>query len=249
MSTEAEPIKAQMNILKTFRENNATFYQAEFNGFPITIVQSGVGRDNATVATGRLLKLFKIHLIISTGFAGGLQQEIKIGDLIIAKNALYTKLIEHKEAVFKLPCEPSFVRLAMDICNEKGLPVYEGDIVTVDEIIAQSKGKMSLGKNFSALAVDMETAFIGQAALNAGIPFVSVRSISDDVTDDIVVDYKRFVDEGGNIKFLSALTQILNIVPHALHLKRMHKQAKVAASTLAVFLPHFITNLYNQILF
>lgn len=249
MSTEVAPIKAQMNILKTFREDSATFYQAEFNGFPITIVQTGVGRDKATTATRRLLKLFKIHFVISTGFAGGLQKEINIGDLIISKNALYTKHVEHKEAVFKLPCDATFIRLAMDIGNEKGLKIHEGDVLTVDEMIAQSRVKMLLGENSSALAVDMETAFVGQIASNASIPFVSVRTISDDVKDDILVDYKRFVDEGGNVKIRSALLQALNIVPHALYLRRMHKKAKIAAGTLAVFLPHFITSIYNQILF
>jgi adenosylhomocysteine nucleosidase len=249
MSTEVEPIKAQMNILKKFCEDSATFYQAEFHGFPITIVQTGVGRDKATAATRRLLQLFKINLVITTGFAGGLREEIKIGDVVIAKNALYIKHVEPAEVVFKLSCDASYVRVALDIGNEKGLRVHEGDTVTVDELIAQSKAKMFLGNNFSALAVDMETAFVGQVASGAGIPFVSVRTISDDVKDDIVVDYKRFVDEGGNVRIRSALTQILHIVPHALHLRRMHKQARIAAGTLAVFLPHFITSSYNQILF
>ena len=265
MSSEVKPIKAQMNVLKTFCEGSATFYQAELNGFPITIVQSGIGRDKAATATGRLLQLFKIHLVISAGFAGGLQKKINIGDLIIAKNVLYTKHSEHQthesnpplppfskggqgglKAVSNLPCEPSFVRLAMDIANEEGLKIHVGDIVTVDEMIAQSKTKMFLGENFSALAVDMETAFVGQVASNAGIPCVSVRSISDDVADDIVVDFRRFVDDAGNVKFRSALSQILNVVPHIVHLRQLYKQAKIAASTLAVFLPHFITSLYNQ---
>ncbi len=264
MSSEVEPIKAQMNVLKTFCEESATFYQAEFNGFPITIVQSGIGRDKAVAATGRLLQLFKIHLVISAGFAGGLQKKINIGDLIIAKNVLYTKHSEHQtqqserrgelKAVSNtfaslsasLACEPSFVRLAMDIGNEEGLKMHVGNIVTVDEMIAQSKTKMFLGENFSALAVDMETAFVGQVASNAGIPCISVRSISDDVADDIVVDFRRFVDDAGNVKFRFALSQILNIVPHIVHLRQLYKQAKIAASTLAVFLPHFITSLYNQ---
>ncbi|HLG30659.1 MAG TPA: 5'-methylthioadenosine/S-adenosylhomocysteine nucleosidase, partial [Candidatus Brocadiales bacterium] len=219
MSSEVEPIKAQMNVLKTFCEESATFYQAEFNGFPITIVQSGIGRDKAAAATGRLLQLFKIQLVISAGFAGGLQKKINIGDLIIAKNVLYTKHVEHQtqqserpgelKAVSSLPCEPSFVRLAMDIANEEGLKIHVGDIVTVDEMIAQSKTKTLLGEKTSALAVDMETAFVGQVASNAGIPCVSVRSISDDVADDIVVDFRRFVDDAGNVKFRFALAQIL----------------------------------------
>lgn len=250
MSSEVRPIRAQMNILKTFCEESATFYQAEFNGFPITIVQSGIGRNKATAAIGRLLQLFKIHLIISAGFAGGLQPEVNIGDLVIAKNALYIKLAEHKEgghgAVTHLPCEPSFVKLAMKIGNEEGLKMHMGDIITVDEMIAQSKMKKSLGKNFSALAVDMETAFIGQVASNAGIPFVSVRSISDDVKDDIVVDFRHFVDDAGNVRFRTALSHINHIVPHIFQLIRLHKQAKIAASMLAVFLPHFITSLYNH---
>lgn len=253
MSMEVELIKAQMNILKTFSEGSATFYQAEFNGLPITIVQSGVGGEKATAATGCLLKLFKIDLVISTGFAGGLRQGIKIGDLIIAKNALYTKHTELAAGALKevseLPCESTFVRSAMDIGNEKGLKIHEGNIVTVDELVAQSKAKMFLGKNCSALAVDMETAFVGQAASSAGVPFVAIRSISDDVADDIVLDYKRFVDERGNVKLRSAVSQIFHIVPRFIYVKRMHRKAKAASNTLAAFLPHFINSLYSQVLF
>ncbi|HHT9127046.1 MAG TPA: 5'-methylthioadenosine/S-adenosylhomocysteine nucleosidase [Candidatus Brocadiia bacterium] len=265
MSSEVEPIKAQMNVLKTFSEESATFYQAEFNGFPITIVQSGIGMSKAVTVTKRLLQLFKIHLIISAGFAGGLQERINVGDLIIAKNVLYAKhtcierpagatrrvapTSEGLKVISNLPCESSFVRLARDIGNEEGLKIHVGDIITVDEMIAQSKTKMSLGENLSALAVDMETAFIGQVASDAGIPFVSVRSISDDVNDDIVVDFKHFVDDAGNVKFRSVVSQISKVLPHIVQLRQMHKQAKIAATTLAAFLPHFITSLYNQIVF
>jgi hypothetical protein len=48
-----------------------------------------------------------------------------------------------------------------------------------------------LHRTFDALAVEMETAAVAQAAVAHRLPWVAVRAISDTADDDLALDYGR----------------------------------------------------------
>ncbi len=70
MRQELGPIMAHMHVSKKFNVNETLFCQADMNGLPVTLVQTGIGRKNAIAATNHLLQSFKIKLLISYGVAG-----------------------------------------------------------------------------------------------------------------------------------------------------------------------------------
>ena len=65
LSQEVASLKSQVNILKKIRYANAVFYQAEFCGFPVTLVQTGVGK-NVSEAIHQLSTYFRIQLMVSS---------------------------------------------------------------------------------------------------------------------------------------------------------------------------------------
>ena len=97
--------------------------------------------------------------LISAGFAGALNDQLQLGDLLLAKNFSTLRLEEN----FSLST----------------LPIHIADLLTVPALIDSSKERHKLALTSGAVAVDMETEFIARACAAHAIPVLSLRVISD----------------------------------------------------------------------
>src|SRR5262249_46164613 len=102
-------------------------------------------------------------LLISAGFAGALNHELQINDLLVAKNF---STIDLKQA--HLLFSP--------------LVTHPIDLLTVRAVIDSSEERERIARESGASAVDMETEFIAQACATHGIPLLSLRVITDTPT-------------------------------------------------------------------
>ncbi|KAB2831947.1 MAG: hypothetical protein F9K48_11400, partial [Candidatus Brocadia sp.] len=189
LSQEVACLKPHVNILKKIRCAHAIFYQAEFCGFPITLVQAGVGK-NVSEIIHQLSKYFSIQFMISSGFAGSVNPLVGVGDLVIGKHVLSSLREVSEEDICigsTLPCDASAVELAVKLSSTDSLRFHCGDVLSVDKIIRQSSLKKHIGKQTSAIAVDMESFAIAERANAMGIPFIVVRAISDGVDEDMKI--------------------------------------------------------------
>ena len=249
LSQEIGSLKPQVNILKKIRHAHAIFYQSEFYGFPITLVQTGMGKNMSEIVQ-YLSKCFRIQLIISSGFAGSVSPAVGIGDLIIGKRVLYSsgEIFGGEVKIDStLSCNTSFVDLAVKLCSTSNFQSHCGDVLTVNKVIRQSATKKQIGKQTSAIAIDMESFTIAERANAMGIPFVIVRAISDGIDEDLEIQ-ENMVTKSGNVNIPATARHLLTRPYHIPYLNRLRKQAKLATSTLSAFLPNFITQTYNSLL-
>jgi len=97
--------------------------------------------------------------LISAGFAGALNDQLQLGDLLLAKNFSTLRLEEN----FSLST----------------LPIHIADLLTVPALIDSSEERNKLALTSGAVAVDMETEFIARGCAAHAIPVLSLRVISD----------------------------------------------------------------------
>lgn len=249
LSQEVASLKPHVNILKKIRYAHAVFYQAEFCGFPITLVQTGVGKKVSDIIH-QLSKYFRIQFMISSGFAGSVNPRVGVGDLVIGKHVL-SSLSEVSEKEVRidatLPCDASAVELAVKLGSTDSLQWHCGDILSVDKIIRQSSLKKHIGIQTSAIAVDMESFAIAERANAMGIPFVVVRAISDGADEDMEI-CENMVTQGGRVNISATARYLLNKPQRIPYLNRLRKQTRLAANTLSAFFPNFIAQIYNSLL-
>ena len=249
LSQEMASLKSQVNILKKIRYAHAIFYQSEFYGFPITLVQMGIGKNVSNIIQ-HLSKCFRIQLMVSSGFAGSINSEVGVGDLIIGRHVLHSSQ-EVFEGEIKidstLSCHASFVELAVKLCSTSNFRYHCGDVLTVSRVIRQSSTKKHLGDQTSAIAVDMESFAIAERANAMGIPFVIIRAISDGADEDMEIQ-EGMVTKRGNINIPATARHLLTKPHHIPYLNRLRKQTKLATNTLSAFFPNFITQTYNSLL-
>ncbi len=249
LSQEMAALKPRVNIIKKIKYAHATFYQSEFCGFPLTLVQTGVG-GNVSEIIHYLSKCFRLQLMVSSGFAGSINQAVGVGDLVIGKNVLYSSQEELEGEIridSMLSCDASVVALADTLRRNDAFTYHCGDILTVDKIVRQSSVKKYIGSQTSAIAVDMESFAIAECANALGVPFVVARAISDGIDEDLEIG-ENMVTEGGNINIPATARHVL-MKPHRIpYLSRLRKQTKSAVNTLSAFFPNFITQIYNSLL-
>ncbi|OHB99743.1 MAG: hypothetical protein A3G70_04860 [Planctomycetes bacterium RIFCSPLOWO2_12_FULL_39_13] len=249
LSQELASLKPKVNILKKIRHAHATFYQSEFCGFPITLVQTGIGK-NVSAVIQYLSKCFRIQLMVSSGFAGSVNSDVCVGDLIIGKHVLHSsqKVFEGNIQIDStLSCDASIVDLAVRLSRTDTFKSHCGDVLSVSKIVSQASTKKHIGNQTSAIAIDMESFAIAERANSLGIPFVVIRTISDGIEEDIEIN-ENMVTEGGNVNIPATARHLLNKPHHILYLNRLRKQTKLATNTLSAFFPNFITQIYNSLL-
>jgi len=146
---------------KSKRRNNAiTTIAGKIDNHMIEIFHTGVGGKICRQRIARFLEDRKLDCLISAGFAGALNDQLRVGDLLLAKNF-------------------STVELSGTPNSLANLPVHIANLLTVPSMIDSSEERNRIAQTTGAVAVDMETEFIARSCAEYGVPLVSLRVISD----------------------------------------------------------------------
>ena len=166
----------------------------------ISLVQSGVGGDRASAAARTALQ-GGADALMSWGVAGGLQRTLVPGDVVLPAAV---RAADGRRIV----TEPAWrERLAHLLQRE--FAVHQGDLLSVDQILATPQAKAHAAMDSGAIAVDMESAAIGEVAAAAGRPFIVLRVIIDGATDTLA-DVEGLMDQAGNRDAAAVLRSACN---------------------------------------
>ena len=241
---EISPLVACMNVSKKFNIDEIPFYQGDLNGRLLTLVQGGIGRKNAIKAASSLLESASVDLLISAGVAGGIRHGLNVGDLVVAENVGYSKQSDFDCEKLQLEsdfvCKKEIVRLARQCSKDLESKLHFGNLLTVDKVISQASTKRKIGEHDSFLAVEMESAAVAEVAYEKGVAFAAIRSISDDIEDDLHLDYDNIISDEGKVKVTSIALGVLKNPQSLALLSRLNKQTKTAAKSLAYFMSKLI---------
>ena len=241
---EISPLVSCMNVSKKFNIDEIPFYQGDLNGRPLTLVQGGIGRENAIKAASSLLESTRVDLLISAGVAGGIRHGLNVGDLVVAENVGYSKQsdfdCEKVQLESDFVCKKEIVRLARQCSKDLEPKLHFGNLLTVDKVISQASTKRKIGEHDSFLAVEMESAAVAEVACEKGVAFAAIRSISDDIEDDLHLDYDNIISDEGKVKVTSIALGVLKNPQSLALLSRLNKQTKTAAKSLAYFMSKLI---------
>lgn len=144
--------------------NGVRTIRGKIDGHAIEVLHTGVGENVCRQRIANFLQDQQFDYLISAGFAGALNNQLQVGDLLLAKNF-------------------STVNLSDTCASLSGLPIYIADILTVPALIDSPEERDKLALTSGAGAADMETEFIAQACAKLGVPLLSLRVISDTPRD------------------------------------------------------------------
>jgi adenosylhomocysteine nucleosidase len=131
----------------------------------------GPGPERAGAAAARLAR-DGAGLLISFGICGGLDPELRPGDLLLADTVLAGDGARH-------PASTERRRLLEARLSGLSLRIATGPLLGQDRPLAGAADKAARFAATSARAVDMESFWVARAAQAAGLPFLVVRAIAD----------------------------------------------------------------------
>lgn len=182
--------EAEIDHIDTF--GGVDFNVGTLSGKPVVIAQAGIGKILSAAGTTAMLNRYPISSVLFTGIAGGVGDDTKVLDVVIA-----TKLVQHdygqitndgfewsegydgEEGYY--PCDAGLVKLAYDaaVVVVGGDHVFQGVVASGDQFVASEKYVKKLQENHNALACEMEGASIALVCERYDVPFVVIRTMSD----------------------------------------------------------------------
>ena len=201
-----EEMKELKNIMvesEKIRIFNLDFYKGKINNKNYVLVKCGVGKVNAARTTQMLIDNFNIESIINVGVAGGLNNNINIGDIVIGE-----KLVQHDFDITAFGYEKGYIsetgkffesnRNLIERCKKikiENVQIILGTIASGDIFCTDIKMKEKIGSEFNSDCVEMEGASIAQTSYLCNIPFLVIRAISDIPNGKNQIDYEQFVEK------------------------------------------------------
>jgi adenosylhomocysteine nucleosidase len=126
----------------------------------VEVLHTGVGE---TICRERLAKFLHdqpVEFLISAGFAGGINNELRVNDLLVAENFSTFDLKQLRSAL-------------------SGFSVRSGHLLTLRTPVHSREDRQRIARESGAAAVDMETEIIAEACAAREIPLLSLRVITD----------------------------------------------------------------------
>lgn len=149
----------------------------------------GIGKVNIAMATQLLIDRYAPDCVLNAGVAGSMVQELEPGDLVrvtefyqhdmdttgIGDPIGFVSTVERVE----FPC--AFAEESGEILRALGAKFTEGSVASGDWFVTESDRARWICDTFHPTLCEMEGCAIAQVCCRAGIPFVSVKAVSDRV--------------------------------------------------------------------
>jgi len=208
MPEEIAPILKKVKQYKTIEYADNQYYETNYKGVDLVIAYSKIGKVFSTLTASTMIQHFNCDRLLFSGVAGGINPELKIGDLIVAN-----KLSQHDlditafghpmgfvpgGSVF-VEADKDLIALSKKVASELGKSVREGTIATGDQFVHDSTIKENIVKYFNADALEMEGASVAVVCKSLNIPFFILRAISDTADTDASFSFDEFMESSAII--------------------------------------------------
>lgn len=203
------------------RSRTREIYELTLGGHRVVLMVGGAGNENSYRAAQYLARSYPLRGLVSVGFAGGLSAGVGAGDVIAA-----SKVADIASKRWFL-CDSALLPARCDL---------QGDLVAANEVVSTAAEKRALGAEWHAVAVDMESAGVAGAALEAGLPFHALKCITDSVEQSLAIDFNRCRSEDKDFSLWAVVWQGLTTFQGVGDLVRLAWNSRRAASALAAAL-------------
>jgi DeoD family purine-nucleoside phosphorylase len=169
-------------------------YTGEFEGRPVSVQATGMGCPSAAIVVEELVQL-GVKRMLRVGTCGGLQPDLRLGDLIVALSAIPADatarhLVGADQHVPTASWE--LVHGAVHVAKDIGQSMRLGPIVSSDLFYNPDDGQYERWSSRGVLAVEMEAAVLFTLGALRGFAAGCLLTVSDVVVEG---EFQRISDE------------------------------------------------------
>lgn len=190
------------------------------------LLATGEGPRNAERTLRAWLATRHTRAVIHIGFAGALSSSLRAGDLVVARTVRFAN------ESFDASASPLF-QIAAQLAG-----AHLGTAITMNEIIGAAAAKQRLAATLGGDEigwVDMESAAVARVCRELEIPFIIARAISDELAEDLPVDFNRCRMADGRISTRKVLWAAIRRPRAFQGLLQLQRRSAMCADQLAAF--------------
>jgi DeoD family purine-nucleoside phosphorylase len=178
---------------QTNAERGMLGYTGTYKGRPVSVQATGMGCPSAAIVVEELVQL-GVRRLVRIGTCGGLQPDLKLGDLIVAISAVAAdSTAQHLVGEPHAPtADWELVHAAVHAAKELGRPVRVGPIVSSDLFYNPDDGQYLRWSDRGILAVEMEAAVLFTLGALRKVQAGCLLTVSDVVVEG---EFVRISDE------------------------------------------------------
>jgi len=192
-----------------YKQLNYIYIAGTYKDYPVVISRTEEFQTNAAATTALALVNFNPVAVINQGTSGGYISTLKPGDIIIGERSINTSAIKTEyrakgagidftqqlllgdrvynkdadkfEFCKEMTADSTLLKLAENISD---FNVVKGTIGTADGWNNQIDYINFLNEKYGVVCEEMETNAVANICYNSGVPFIGIRVISNNITND-----------------------------------------------------------------
>lgn len=190
-----DPLRAKF-IAENFLENARLVnnvrgiqgYTGTYKGVPVSVMASGMGMPSIGIYSYELFSIFGVENIIRVGSAGGMQEGIKVRDIVLGMGACTDSNYASNfrlNGTFAPIASYKLLSTCVQRASELGLTYHVGNLLSSDvfyrdfEGVAENDLPSKKWGKMGVMAVEMEAAALYMNASRLGKNALAICTVSD----------------------------------------------------------------------
>ncbi|MBO9554742.1 5'-methylthioadenosine/adenosylhomocysteine nucleosidase [Cellulomonas sp.] len=206
MADEAAPFVDRADFVgPATRVGHAEHRMATLAGRQVLLVTCGIGLVNSATAAAVAINATHPRALVSAGSAGGVGVDVRVGDVVVGSEYLYSGADARAfgYSLGQVPGMPEVYAAEKALHDAAAtasvdLTVLSGTVLSGDAFIDATRVDRIRAAFPGALATDMESAALAHTSHLYGVPFLSVRGISDLCGPVAGEDFLAHVDDAAD---------------------------------------------------
>ncbi|MCT1537953.1 MULTISPECIES: 5'-methylthioadenosine/S-adenosylhomocysteine nucleosidase [Lysinibacillus] len=204
MEEEVELLRAALDDAHSTTIAGSEYTTGTFEGKEVVLLKSGIGKVNAAMSTTILLHEFKPDVVINTGSAGGYDETLEVGAVVISDEVRHHDVdvtifgyeigqMAGMPAAYK--SDEKLMKVAEEAVKAVGEHQYGvGLICSGDAFMNDPERVEAVRRHFPQMkAVEMEAAAVAQVCYQFATPFVVIRALSDIAGKESNISFDEFL--------------------------------------------------------
>lgn len=185
-----DPLRVKF-MAETYLDNPVLFnqvrgmlgYTGTYRGKRISVMGHGMGGPSIGIYTYELYNFYNVQTIIRVGSAGSIQEDLHVGDLVIATGACTNS---NYAAQYELPgtyapiADFALARRAVEACERMDYRHRVGNVLSSDTFYTENPHN-ERWQRMGVLAVEMEIAMLYMNAARSGRKALGICTVSDHI--------------------------------------------------------------------
>ncbi|MCH9633034.1 MAG: 5'-methylthioadenosine/S-adenosylhomocysteine nucleosidase [Chlamydiae bacterium] len=240
LESENNLLVKYMDNISSTEKGSRSYICGDLWGLSTVLAVSKMGKVAAAITATQMIADFHTDFILFTGVAGGIQKNLKVGDIVVA-NALVQHDMDSSPLFprYEIPltgirefipdqyitaqvkqATTNFLDKELHNYIEKNLlrefkinspKVVEGMIASGDCFISSQRERNKLLEELPEMScVEMEGAAVAQVCYEYDVPFSVIRTISDAANKKAAIDFERFILKVASGYSLGIIKELFN---------------------------------------